>query len=161
MRRGLCGPRAQGSREHSPRSHVPSGTGGGQEDTGQQGGSCCQVALSYADWCPPPPEYPSHYGLGAVVVTAGADSRTVVAPPGVTLYLRLSRATREEGPHRINTRTKPYTWQGAGQLPQVHIPENQHNRRSPRRPAGRTEEKQVLDHATLGSSRGSLGTYSI
>ena len=45
-----------------------------------------------------------------VVVTAGADSRagelataTIVVPPDVTLYLGLSRATREQGPHKINS----------------------------------------------------------
>ena len=45
-----------------------------------------------------------------VVVTAGADSRagrlaaaSVVIPAGETLCLRLSRATREQGPHRINS----------------------------------------------------------
>ena len=49
----------------------------------------------------PPPEHPGPCGLGAVVVTVGADSRAgklaataVVVPPGVTLCLRLSRGLK-------------------------------------------------------------------
>ena len=45
-----------------------------------------------------------------VVVTAGADSRagelaaaSVVVPPGVILCLGWSGATREQGPHRVNS----------------------------------------------------------
>ena len=56
------------------------------------------VTPSSADQCPQPPEHPDTCGMGAVVVTVGADSRageldtiTVVVPPVVTLYLGLNR----------------------------------------------------------------------
>ena len=63
------------------------------EDTPASGGpKVCRSAPL------PPPEHPGPCELGAVVVTAGADSRagqlaaaSVVVPPGVTLQLVLSR----------------------------------------------------------------------
>ena len=104
------GPGAQGARRHSPRSGAPPRTGGGWEDTGEQGHSGHRAPTSYADQRPPPPEQPGPCGLGTAVVTAGADSRagelataTVVILPGVILYLGWSGATKEQRPHRINS----------------------------------------------------------
>ena len=58
----------------------------------------------------PPQEHLGQCRLGAAVVTVGPDSRTgdpaaasVVVLPGVTLCLEKSRATWEQGPHRINS----------------------------------------------------------
>ena len=59
---------------------------------------------------PPPPVNPDPCGLATAVVTTGVDSgagelaaANIVLPPGVTLCLGLSRATSEQGPHRINS----------------------------------------------------------
>ena len=58
---------------------------------------------------PPPPEHSGQFRLGAALVTVGADSKagelaaaSVVVPPGVTLCMGPSVATREQRPHRIN-----------------------------------------------------------
>ena len=68
-----------------------------------------RVGLSCADQCPRRQSIQAP-GSGGVVVSAGADSTagelaalTVVVPPGVTLYLGLRSAAREQGPHRINS----------------------------------------------------------
>ena len=70
----------------------------------------------------PTPDHPGPWGLGAAVVTVGADARagelaaaTVIVPPGVILYLELSRGLTGKA-----AATEPCTWQGATQLPQVH-----------------------------------------
>ena len=105
-----AGPGDQGTGGHGPGSGTPLGTGGGREDTGQQGRSCCWAPLSCTDQRPPTPEHPGPCGGEAAVVTAGPDSRSgelatasLVVPPCVTLCLGWSRATREQGPHRINS----------------------------------------------------------
>ena len=41
------------------------------------------------------------------------------------------RAAREQGLHGVNSSPEPGTQQGAGQLPPVHTPENQHSRPVP------------------------------
>ena len=111
MKRGLRCPGAQfqgrrpwssGCPGHSPGSCAPPGTGGGGEGPGQQGYSCRRAPPSCADQRPLPREHPGPCGLGAAVVTAGADSRagelaaaSGVVPPGVTLCLGWSGATKE------------------------------------------------------------------
>ena len=44
-------------------------------------------------------------------------------------------ATREQGPHGVNT--EPGTQQGEGHLPHVHTPENQHSRPLPQKTSWR------------------------
>ena len=89
---------AQDAGGHSTRSSAPTMTGGGGEDTGQQGHSCLQAAPICADWCPPPLSIQAPVDWETAVVTAGADSRagelatdTAVVPPGVTLFRGLRR----------------------------------------------------------------------
>ena len=93
-----AGPGIKGAGRHSPRSGTPPGIRRGQEDTGQQGHSCRWWPRAVQIGATPPLEHPGPCRLGAAVVTAGADFRagqlaaaTVVVPPGVTLYLGLSR----------------------------------------------------------------------
>ena len=73
---------------------------------------------------PPPPEHPGPCGLGAAVVTAGADSRagepaaaTVVVPPGVTVCLGRGGAARGQGPHGINSSHWAVHLAGGGAAP--------------------------------------------
>ena len=63
---------------------------------------------SRADQRPPPPEHLGQCRLVAAGVTARADSSagelaaaSGIVPSGVTVCLGWSRATREEGPHKI------------------------------------------------------------
>ena len=105
-----AGPGSQGARGHSPGSCAPIGTGGrpGVHRTART--PCCQVPPSCASQHPQPQEHPGQCGQGAAVVTVEADSRdgelaaaSVVVPPGVTLCLGWSGATREQRPHRQNS----------------------------------------------------------
>ena len=65
-------------------------TGGGQEDTGQQGRSCCQAPPSCADQRPLPLEHPGPCRLGAVELrlelTPGLDNW----PQPLLLFLLVS-----------------------------------------------------------------------
>ena len=105
-----AGPRAQGARGQSPRSSTLPGTGGGQEDTEQQGRFCHLVPPICGEQRNPTQSIETPADWETVVVTAGVDCRarelaaaTVVLPPGVTLYLGLNRATRDLGSHNINS----------------------------------------------------------
>ena len=130
------GPTAQSTRGHGPGSSAPSRTGRGWEETGQQGRSCRRVHISTlrprsiqvpADWEP-------------MVVTAEADSRagelataTVVVPPDVTLCLGLSRRQGAGASQNKQLPLNRVHLTGAGQLPQVHTPDNQHSRPLPQK----------------------------
>ena len=88
-----AGPGAQGAGGHSPTFGAPLGTGRGQKDTGQQGRPWHQAAPNCADPCSLPPEQPGLCGLGAVVVTAGADSKVESWQPPLFLFLLVSPCT--------------------------------------------------------------------
>ena len=84
------GPRVLGTQRGSC---APPGAGRSGEGPGQRGGSCHRRPRAVQIGVPAP-EHPGPCGLGAAVVTAGADSRagelastSGVAPPGVTLCL--------------------------------------------------------------------------
>ena len=104
-----AGPRAKGDGGHSPRSSAPPGTGGGQEDTGSKDAPAIGHPQGVCRSAPLPPEHRGPADWETAVVTAGADSTTgelaiaTVVSPGVTLYLGLSGAAREQGSHRINS----------------------------------------------------------
>ena len=98
----VTGPRAQGAGGHSPGSGAPPG----QAEAGRTQDSQVAPAPGRPELyrsAGPPLEHPGPCTLGAAVVTAGADSRaaqlaapTVVVPPGVTLYLGLSRGLTDK-----------------------------------------------------------------
>ena len=159
---GSCGPRSAIPAAQAPDPRAPGdtaqdaalplGKGRGGEGTGEQGFSSRRVPPSWADKHPPT--------LGAsrpvwetAVVTAGAnsgagrlDAASVVVPPGVTLCLGSIPGipTREQGPHRIKS---PHCELCTHLRISTADP-------SPRRPAVRTGEEQVLSWATLRGSRG-------
>ena len=168
----VTGPRAQGAGGHSPGSGAPPG----QAEAGRTQDSQVAPAPGRPELyrsAGPPLEHPGPCTLGAAVVTAGADSRaaqlaapTVVVPPGVTLYLGLSRGLTDKQlplshtPGRgLGSSPGAHTWAWAA--PQVHTPENQHSRPLPQRPARRSGERQGIDQAAPESSRGSRGIDSI
>ena len=135
--------RSPGDQGTQPRIRGSPRTGRGWEDTGQPGHSCSQ-AQSCADRAPTP-EHPVPCALGAAVVTVGADSRsgqlaaaTVVVPPGVTLYLGLSRGLTGL---RIPLNCRP--GRGLGSSPRCTHLRISTAGLSPRRPAGRTGENST------------------
>ena len=102
-----------------------------------------------------------------MVVTAGADSRagelaaaSVVVPPCVTLCPGEAKG-REQASQGVNSSPEPGIQRVAGQLPQVHTPENQHSRPLPQKTSWKEGGRAVLDSAALESSKGSQGIYSI
>ena len=149
------GPGSQGAGQtklailHYPR------TGRGGESTGRRGLSCycpqaVQISVPTLPW-----EHLGQCGLGAVVVTVGADSRagelgaaTVVAPPGVSqgkLPLSLKVASQDK---QLLLSCAP--GRGLSSSPRCTHLRISTAGPSPRSPAGRTEEEQVLDPAAAG-----------
>ena len=95
-----------------------------------------------------------------VVVTVGADSSTgdlattsVVVPPGVTWMERGCQGTGVSQDKQLPLSHAP--GRGWGSSPRSTYLRISTAGPSPRRPAGRTGEQQVLNRAALESSRGS------
>ena len=178
---GRAGLRAEGA----PRERDSSGAGPGPQASGghsrdpalprdgpRRGGprTARTLLLRRPDLCrsaPPPREHPGPCGLGAAVVTAGADSRAGETwPPPVGLSLLVSPCAWErrgcQGTGASPGQQLPLSptpGRGAGQRPGAHTCESA-QQPLPRRPAGRSGQEQV-HRAALESSRASPGIYTI
>ena len=132
-------------------------------------GTLLPPALRLCRSGPPLPwEHPDLCGLGAAVVTAGADSRagelataSGVVPPGVTLCLGGAGPQGTGVSHDKQLPLSRAPGRGWGISPRCTHLRVSTAGPSPRRPAGRTGEEQVLEPAALESFRGSQGIYSI
>ena len=142
-----CRPQIPGCRGHNPGSCSPgTGAAGRAQDSEDPPAAWCPQAVQISSPDPPEASGPVRtVRLGGYwgVLTAGLETW----PPPMWLFLFVSPCAWEgwsPGTEASWGQQRPLIL-APRHLPQVHTPENQHSSPSPRRPAGRTGEEQVLD----------------